>query len=75
LHGQSLDHFHASTTAWAPVRREGGANRLIDIASMGFMRHVGSGQQPVTLRELGSTVCIGEEAIVASTAKTGGRYM
>jgi hypothetical protein len=50
-------------------------SRLIDIASMDVIRYVGSGQQSATLRELGSTVCIGELAIVANAAKTGGKNM
>jgi hypothetical protein len=42
-HRQSLDHPHASTTAWTPRRFEGRANRLLDIALMGAIRHLPGG--------------------------------
>jgi hypothetical protein len=75
LHGQSLDHPHASATAWAPRRLEGRANRLHDLASMGAIRHLPGGSQSATLRELGSPMCVGEQAIVADTTKTSGKNM
>jgi hypothetical protein len=75
LHGQSLDHPHASTTAGAPGRVGGRANRLLDLASMGAIWPLSGGQQSATLRELGSPMCVGEQAIVADTTKTGGKNM
>ncbi len=75
LDGQSLNHPHASTTAWALMLLKGRAGPVIQIASRGAIRHVGSDQQLATLRELGSTMCIGQEAIVTDTTKTGRENM